>query len=106
MMSEKRLFGVRIKHLRKQRGLTQEKLAEKMSISSNYLSGLERGTENPTFDLLIRLSDALKVEMWELFDFKHESSQRELIEMMNKLVKEGGENQLRLAVKILKAIVR
>jgi len=45
-----------------------------MDISPNYLSSIERGKENPTFDMFIKFSDALNVEMWELFDFGHEVS--------------------------------
>lgn len=45
-----------------------------MEISAQYLSGIERGKENPTFDMLMNLSDGLKVEMWELFDFGSFSS--------------------------------
>lgn len=49
MMTPKKLFGVRIKSLRERKGWTQENLAEKMDISPNYLSSIERGKENPTF---------------------------------------------------------
>jgi len=106
MMTQKKLFGVRIKNLREGKGWTQEYLAEKMDISPNYLSSIERGKENPTFDMLIKFSDALNVEMWELFDFGHEVSQSELREMMHRLAEEIDEEKLSLAVKILRAIVR
>ena len=49
-MDTKRLIGARIKSLRRGRGLTQEKVAEKTGISVNYLSRIERGLENPTLD--------------------------------------------------------
>lgn len=105
-MNYKELFGGRIKNLREAKGWTQEKLAEKMDISSNYLSSMERGKENPTFDMLIRFADALKVEMWEMFDFGHEVGLKELRESLNKLSKEADEDKLRTAVKILRAVVR
>ena len=79
MDNRKNLFGRRIKELRKTKNLTQEKLSEKMDISTTYLSGTERGTENPTFDMLMKYSDALDIEMSELLDFQHQSGLRELI---------------------------
>jgi len=105
-MAVKKLFGARIKSLRKSKPWTQEYLAEKMDISSNYLSSIERGQENPTFDMLIKLSNALAVEMWELFDFGHEANPKELRAMLNRFAKELKGEELRLAVKVLKAMVR
>jgi len=106
MMTSKKLFGARIKSLRESKGWTQEYLAEKMNISPNYLSSIERGKENPTFDMLMKLSDSLEVEMWELFEFGHEVSRKELKEMLNRFVKETDEEKLKLAVKVMRALVR
>jgi transcriptional regulator with XRE-family HTH domain len=106
MMAAQKLFGARIKSLRKSRSWTQEYLAEKMDISPNYLSSIERGQENPTFDMLMKFSDALKVEMWELFDFGHEAGPKELQEILNRFAKETDEEKLRLAVKVLRAMAR
>ncbi|MEE8423065.1 MAG: helix-turn-helix domain-containing protein, partial [Thermodesulfobacteriota bacterium] len=84
----------------------KEKLAEEMDISPNYLSSIERGKENQTFDMLVKFSDALEVEMWELFDFGHEVSPSELRELLNSFATEIDEEKLRLAVKVLRAMIR
>lgn len=105
-MTPKTLFGKRIKHIRESNGWIQENLAEKMDISTNYLSSIERGKENPTFDMLMKLSNALKVEMWELFDFGHEKSLKELRAMLSRFAKDFNEEKLKHAVRILKAISR
>lgn len=105
-MTYKELFGARIKSLRETKGWTQEKLAEKMDISSNYLSSIERGKENPTFDMLVKFTEALGLEMWEIFDFGHEVGLKELREALNKLSKEADEEKLRAAVRILRAVMR
>lgn len=105
-MHKKELIGLRIKDLRKYKGLSQEELAERAETSANYLSRMERGTENPTLDMLIKISDALKIEMWEMFDFGHEVNIKELRETMNRFLKESDEEKLRLAVKILRAVAR
>ena len=106
-MAIKELIGKRIQELRKTQRLSQEQVAEKADISPNYLSRIECGKENPTLDMLIKLADALEVEMiWEMFDFGHEVNIKELREAMNKLLKDTDEEKLRLAVKILRAVVR
>ncbi len=106
MVKRREFFGERIKSLRDAKGWTQEYLAEKMGISTQYLSGIERGKENPTFDMLMKFSDALKVEMWELFDFGHEKGPKELKEMLKWFASELPEEELKLAVKLLRALTR
>ena len=105
-MDEKKLIGRRIKELRKSKGLSQEKLAELAETSPNYLSRMERGTENPTLDMLIKLSNALEVEMWEMFDFGHVASQKELKQTIQNFSRTADESTLRLALKLIRAVSR
>lgn len=105
-MNKKELIGLRIKELRKHKGLSQEKVAEKAETSPNYLSRMERGTENPTLDMLIKISDALDVEMREIFDFKHQVSSKVLRDTLKKIANELDEEKLRSAVKVLLAMTR
>jgi transcriptional regulator with XRE-family HTH domain len=68
-MDAKRALGRRIKALRKRAALTQEGLAERAGFNPKYVSGIERGRENPTLDTLIRMAAELGVQPVELFDF-------------------------------------
>ncbi|MCL5423298.1 MAG: hypothetical protein M1461_12635 [Nitrospirae bacterium] len=56
--------------------------------------------------MLIKLSRALDVEMWEMFDFGHVLSQKELKETFQNLAKSSDEPTLRLALKVIRAIAR
>lgn len=56
--------------------------------------------------ILIKLANALEVEMWEIFDFGHEVGQKELKKTMSRFMKELNEDKLRMAVKVLRAVVR
>jgi transcriptional regulator with XRE-family HTH domain len=106
-MNKKKLIGLRIKELRKRRGLSQDDVAERADTSPNYLSRMERGTENPTLDMLIKISEALEVDLWELFDFKHEVSSKALREMLKKFASEiDDEEKLKTAVRVLRVITR
>ena len=60
-MQEAELFGRRLRELRKERGLTQEALAEAADLSGNYISELELGQKVPSLTILVRLSQALEV---------------------------------------------
>lgn len=105
-MNTKELIGRRIKELRKKKDLSQEELSEQAEITPNYLSRIERGTENPTLDMFVKLSNALGVEIWELFDFGHGVSRKDLKSLLIKIGGEADEEKLRLAVKVLRAIIR
>lgn len=61
-------LGLRIKELRAARGMTQDDLAEKTGFFRTYLSRVETGVANPTFDALLALADALRVAPAALFE--------------------------------------
>jgi transcriptional regulator with XRE-family HTH domain len=65
-MDMRKLVGRNAARIRKERGLTQEQLAELSGLSQQYLSGLERGQRNPTIVTLYELSVALGVTHLEL----------------------------------------
>lgn len=62
----RRLVGANFARLRREKGLTQEEVAERSNLSQQYLSGLERGQRNPTVVTLYELSQALGVGLLEL----------------------------------------
>lgn len=103
-MDTKRLIGLRIKKLRLSKGFSQEKLADIMGISPKYLSNIERGKENPTLDMFIKLANALNIEVSEVFNYSHEKSPKELRQSITDLLKDGDANQLKLLARIAKAI--
>jgi transcriptional regulator with XRE-family HTH domain len=60
-------FGARLREIRQAQDLTQGQLAEKASVSLNFLNLIERGERGPSFDSLERLAKALKQPVAELF---------------------------------------
>jgi len=67
----KEQLGKQIALLRKQKGLTQEDLAELTQYSVEFISFVERGINGPSIEGLERLSVALGVETKELFTFSN-----------------------------------
>jgi transcriptional regulator with XRE-family HTH domain len=62
-----RRFGLRVRSLRKQRGLSQERLAELADLHFTYVSSVERGKRNISLINIVRLARALKVSPALLF---------------------------------------
>lgn len=58
-MDMRKLVGDNTARIRKEKGLTQEALAEKSGLSQQYISGLENGQRNPTIVTLFELASAL-----------------------------------------------
>jgi transcriptional regulator with XRE-family HTH domain len=59
-------LGAAIRLLREQRKITIEALAIEAEVHWTYLSIIERGKGNPSWDVLRRLAVALEVEILEL----------------------------------------
>ena len=57
----RRLVGANFARLRREKGLTQEEVADRSGISQQYISGLEQGRRNPTVVTLHELAQALGV---------------------------------------------
>ena len=60
-------IGRRIKEIRKQKKIPQEKLAEMIGISPNYMRSWERGAYNIKLDLLVQIIDCLDITADDLF---------------------------------------
>lgn len=65
-MDMRKLVGDNCARIRKERGLTQEQLAERCGLSQQYLSDLERGKRNPTIVTIYEIAQALGVSHLEL----------------------------------------
>jgi transcriptional regulator with XRE-family HTH domain len=62
----RRIFGKRLRELRKKRGVSQEKLAEMADLHRNYVGVLERGGQYASLDAICKLAHALKVKPADL----------------------------------------
>jgi len=63
-------IGLKIKQLREQAGLTQEKLAELAGISLDYMGKIEVCINRPGLKTILKLANALKIEPYKIFKFK------------------------------------
>ncbi len=65
---DQRKIGALLRDLRKEKGITQEELAEKMMVSNRTVSRWETGSNLPDIEILIELSDYYDVDLREILD--------------------------------------
>lgn len=66
-MNVTKQLGMRVRYLRKQKGMSQLELSLDSGVNKNYISDLERGDRNPTLIVLERIANSLDVTLEELF---------------------------------------
>jgi transcriptional regulator with XRE-family HTH domain len=63
-----KVFGERIRALRRRSSWSQEQLAERARLHRTYVVGIELGTRNPSLKIMARLARALGVPLPSLFE--------------------------------------
>ncbi len=99
-MTLRNIFTESLKFYRKKAGLSQQQLAEKCDIATNYLSEIERGQKFPSIELIERLSSALNIPAHLFFLDETKTVNKEIV--INKRNKEFSENLLATVSEILK----
>ncbi len=54
-------FGIKIRELRKKKGLTQQQLAEYVGVTKAMVSAYETGMRYPSYDILIKFTRIFRV---------------------------------------------
>jgi len=62
-------IGERVQRLRKEKGLTQEQLADKVRVSSTYIGFIEQGQRNPSINTADKIARVLGVKTKDLIPF-------------------------------------
>lgn len=60
-------FGERVKDFRKEKGLSQEELAEKVKVDVRTIVAIETGKRNPTLNTINKITKAVNISIKELF---------------------------------------
>ena len=98
------IIGERLKKARTEKGLTQEKLAEKLDVSIAFLSRIERGSSHISLKRLSQVCDILGVTEGMILNGSSSASKTYLSSEFDALLKDLTPDKQKLIYKIAKVI--
>jgi len=105
MDNQQKLFGKRVRSIRRAAKVTQEDAAEGAPLNAKYLSEIERGEKRPSFEAILALTKALNTSPAAFFQFDREDSdEKTLRRKVESLVNKSTQEQRRQAYRVLKAL--
>jgi transcriptional regulator with XRE-family HTH domain len=105
-MNQPKLFGKRVRTIRKAARITQERAAEKAGLNAKYVGQIERGEKRPSFDAIVALAKALDISPASFFHFdKEESDAKVLHKKIEILLRDCTPHELQHAYKVLQALL-
>ena len=95
-------IGKNLQELRKQKGMTQEQLAEHFNVARRTVSRWETGSNMPDLDILIEMSDFYDVDLRELLNGERteEKMEKELNETVLKVAEYSNEEKTRFTQRL------
>ncbi len=99
-----KLLGLRIKELRKAKGLTQAQLAEYIGMETTNLCKLENGGQFPKEENIEKLANSLNVNVKDLFEFGHFKSKAKLQDELIQIIQNASQKEIELYYKLITAV--
>lgn len=100
---EKNGLGKRLNAVRKDKGLTSDKLSEMCNINATYLRQIEGGTKMPSLPVFISICNALKVSPDYLLRDELEENEITMIREIEELWEEVPPSRQMLVLEMIKA---
>ena len=99
------IIGKRLKEVRKNKGLTQDQLSEKMGVSIAYLSKVETGKIHINLERLSQICNILGITEGEILNGVSNNSEQYLNSEFASILKNSSAKKQKLAYKVLQVIL-
>ena len=87
MEQKKILIGQKIKEIRKNFNLTQEKFCEQIGLEPSSLSNIENGKSFPSMGTVLKIMDEFQILPENFFDYEYLNTEEELEKSMIEIIK-------------------
>lgn len=68
MKLDKEIIGQKIKQIRVEKGISQEKLSEKIDISPRHMCTIENGNSFPSLETFVKIAHVLDIDINDFFN--------------------------------------
>ena len=100
------LLGTRIKEQRQRRMLTQQQLAEKVSLTPGFISRIETGKKKPSLEVLLSICEALNITLNDLLVGNQIPQESDYNAEIAEFLFNYNESERRLIFEITKAVYK
>ena len=100
-----KLIGKRIKAKRKELNITQEQLAEKINMTTFYVSKIENGKVSPPLETYAHIAYCLDLDLAYLITGTSTLEKQYYVDELNKICSYATKEQLNLIIKLAKAVL-
>ncbi|MDH6372632.1 transcriptional regulator with XRE-family HTH domain [Paenibacillus sp. PastF-3] len=97
--------GDRIRWLRKNKGLSQEQLAELSGLHTNYVGQVERGEKNLTIETLQKVVGGLGVSLEEFFRYLDPMKRKDTLGQIVEMLSERSAQDQVMALRVLQTVL-
>jgi transcriptional regulator with XRE-family HTH domain len=97
--------GERIRSIRKERNLSQEELAERSGIHTNYVGQVERGEKNLTLETLEKIVSGLDISLEQLFRYLGPMERKDALTEIIELLSERSVDDHKMALKVIRTVL-
>ena len=94
-MYNSKLIGKKIKEIRKSKNISQEKLAEMVSMNTRSILRLENAQSSPTLETLEKVAEALNVDIKVFFETETLESRNVILQNINTALNEMSDSELK-----------
>lgn len=102
-MDKKKLFGLKIKEVRKKSGLTQEKFCEQIGIEPTSLSNIENGKSFPSMQTILTIFKVFSVLPQDFFEVDYLQKSEKLEEEIINIIKKQPSERKKILYRIIKS---
>ena len=96
-------LGMRIRQLRKEKGLTQIQLADIIYVSESYIALIESGKRNPSIEIVSKLADVFHVTTDYIVNGSEAEEDKLMLKEWSSVLKGRPQQEIDSALKMVKA---
>ena len=99
-------IGKQVRMYRRNAGITQEMLAEKINVSPPYIIRIETGSASPSLQTLVDICNTLDITIDNLMQDSFPAAQKQISRQLNKLLADCSAAEIAMIEKVVDVLLQ